>query len=35
MNRNPDGSASGTFVLHTSLSTSLSSPGRRTNGTAF
>ena len=35
MNRNPDASVSGTFVLHTSLSSSLSSPARRTNGTSF
>jgi beta-lactamase superfamily II metal-dependent hydrolase len=35
MNRNPDASASGTFVLHTSISTRSSSPGTRTNGSAF
>jgi endonuclease/exonuclease/phosphatase family metal-dependent hydrolase len=35
MNRNPDASASGTFVLHTSLSASAASPGRRVTGTAF
>jgi hypothetical protein len=35
MNRNPDASASGTFVLHTSVSTRSNSPGTRTNGSAF
>jgi hypothetical protein len=35
MNRNPDGSATGSFVLHTSLSTRAASPGTRANGTAF
>ncbi len=35
MNRNPDASASGTFVLHTSISTRSTSPGTRTNGSAF
>jgi beta-lactamase superfamily II metal-dependent hydrolase len=35
MNRNPDASASGTFVLHTSLSTLSSSPGTRASGSAF
>lgn len=35
MNRSPDASASGTFVLHTSLSTLQSSGGKRVNGTAF
>ncbi|NMO14758.1 endonuclease/exonuclease/phosphatase [Pyxidicoccus fallax] len=35
MNRNPDGSATGSFVLHTSLSTRSASPGTRANGTAF
>jgi endonuclease/exonuclease/phosphatase family metal-dependent hydrolase len=35
MNRSPDASASGTFVLHTTLSALQSSPGTRVNGTAF
>ncbi len=35
MNRNPDTSATGGFVLHTSLSTLSSSAGKRANGTAF
>lgn len=35
MNRSPDGSASGTFVLHSALSASASSPGRRVDGTIF
>ncbi|WP_223759333.1 lamin tail domain-containing protein [Myxococcus sp. RHSTA-1-4] len=35
MNRNPDGSATGSFVLHTSLSTRSASPGTRANGTEF
>ncbi|HVG60370.1 MAG TPA: lamin tail domain-containing protein [Hyalangium sp.] len=35
MNRNPDASASGTFVLHTSISSRSSSPGTRANGSAF
>jgi hypothetical protein len=35
MNRNPDGSATGSFVLHTSLSTRSASPGTRANGMAF
>lgn len=35
MNRSPDASASGTFVLHTTLSSLQSSPGTRVNGTAF
>lgn len=35
MNRNPDGSATGSFVLHTSLSTRSASPGTRANGSAF
>ena len=35
-NRSPDGSSSGTFVLHTTLSsTRSSSPGVRTDGSAF
>jgi hypothetical protein len=35
MNRSPDTSATGSFVLHTTLSTLTSSPGKRVNGTAF
>lgn len=35
MNRNPDASATGTFALHTALSSALSSPGKRANGSAF
>ena len=35
MNRSPDASASGTFVLHTNLSAAISSPGKRANGSAF
>lgn len=35
MNRNPDASASGTFVLHTSISSRSASPGTRANGSAF
>jgi hypothetical protein len=35
MNRSPDTSATGGFVLHTSLSTLSSSAGTRVNGTAF
>lgn len=35
MNRSPDASATGTFVLHTTLSSLQSSPGTRVNGTAF
>ncbi|MDY7225504.1 lamin tail domain-containing protein [Hyalangium rubrum] len=35
LNRGPDASASGAFVLHTTLSTRTASPGTRTNGTAF
>jgi endonuclease/exonuclease/phosphatase family metal-dependent hydrolase len=34
-NRSPDGSSSGTFVLHTTLSSSASSAGKRANGTVF
>jgi endonuclease/exonuclease/phosphatase family metal-dependent hydrolase len=34
-NRSPDGSSTGTFVLHTTLAATGSSPGERTNGTAF
>ena len=32
MNRNPDGTASGAFVLHTSISSAQSSPGVRASG---
>jgi endonuclease/exonuclease/phosphatase family metal-dependent hydrolase len=35
MNRSPDGSATGTFVLHTTLSSAPRSAGTRSNGTAF
>lgn len=35
MNRSPDASASGSFVLHTAVSSLTSSPGTRANGTAF
>jgi hypothetical protein len=35
MNRSPDASASGTFVLHTTLGALQSSAGTRANGTAF
>jgi len=35
MNRNPDGSAAGAFVLHSTLSSLPSSAGKRVNGTAF
>jgi endonuclease/exonuclease/phosphatase family metal-dependent hydrolase len=35
MNRNPDGSASGSFVLHTALVSASSSPGKRVNNTSF
>ncbi len=34
-NRSPDGSSSGSFVLHTSLASTGSSAGKRANGTAF
>ncbi len=34
-NRSPDASASGTFVLHTSLSSLTASPGRRASGASF
>jgi endonuclease/exonuclease/phosphatase family metal-dependent hydrolase len=34
-NRSPDVTSGATFVLHTGLSSSLSSPGKRANGTAF
>ena len=35
MNRSPDASATGTFVLHGTLSSQGSSPGARVNGVAF
>lgn len=35
MNRSPDASASGTFVLHTALVAASASPGKRANGSAF
>ena len=35
MNRSPDGSATGTFVLHTTLSSAPRSAGTRTTGAAF
>jgi endonuclease/exonuclease/phosphatase family metal-dependent hydrolase len=35
MNRSPDGSADGSFVLHTTLSSKLSSAGKRVDGSAF
>ena len=35
MNRSPDASATGTFVLHNTLSSRGSSPGARVNGVAF
>lgn len=35
MNRSPDASAAGSFVLHTALGSLSSSPGQRANGTAF
>jgi endonuclease/exonuclease/phosphatase family metal-dependent hydrolase len=35
MNRSPDASATGSFVLHTSISSLSSSPGTHANGTAF
>ena len=35
MNRNPDASATGTFVLHTSISSLTGSAGKRANGLAF
>jgi endonuclease/exonuclease/phosphatase family metal-dependent hydrolase len=35
MNRNPDATASGTFALHTAVSSLTSSAGKRANGTAF
>lgn len=35
MNRSPDASATGSFVLHTTLSTLSTSPGTHVNGSAF
>ncbi len=35
MNRNPDGSSSGSFVLHTSVASASRSPGKRADGTDF
>jgi hypothetical protein len=35
MNRSPDASATGAFVLHTALGSLSSSAGKRANGTAF
>jgi endonuclease/exonuclease/phosphatase family metal-dependent hydrolase len=35
MNRNPDASATGSWVLHTTVSSLTSSGGKRANGTAF
>jgi hypothetical protein len=35
MNRNPDATATGAFVLHTTLSSLKASGGKRANGTAF
>lgn len=35
MNRSPDASPSGGFVLHTALSAASSSPGKRTSGASF
>jgi len=35
MNRSPDTSATGTFVLHTTLVSALDSPGKHANGTSF
>ncbi|HEY0193801.1 MAG TPA: lamin tail domain-containing protein [Kofleriaceae bacterium] len=35
MNRSPDATATGSFVLHTTLSASPSSPGKRATGAAF
>ncbi|MDY7229061.1 lamin tail domain-containing protein [Hyalangium rubrum] len=34
-NRSPDGSSTGSFVLHTSVGSTASSPGKRANGTAY
>lgn len=35
MNRNPDGSSTGSWVLHTTLSSLSSSPGKRVDGSSF
>jgi endonuclease/exonuclease/phosphatase family metal-dependent hydrolase len=35
MNRGPDASSGGSFVLHTTLSSAASSPGKRVSGSAF
>ncbi|GAB1818653.1 lamin tail domain-containing protein [Herbidospora sp. RD11066] len=35
LNRSPDGSATGSWVKHNTISSSSSSPGRRANGTAY
>jgi len=35
MNRSPDGSSAGTFVLHTAVSSAMRSPGTRASGAAF
>jgi endonuclease/exonuclease/phosphatase family metal-dependent hydrolase len=35
MNRSPDASATGTFVLHNTISSLVSSPGKHASGTAF
>jgi hypothetical protein len=35
MNRSPDGTSGATFVLHTTLSSLASSPGKRVSGSAF
>jgi hypothetical protein len=35
VNRNPDGSATGAFVPHNTLSSAKSSPGTRVDGAAF
>ena len=35
MNRSPDATLGGTFVLHTTLNISASSPGKRVGGATF
>ncbi|XXF76222.1 lamin tail domain-containing protein [Myxococcaceae bacterium GXIMD 01537] len=35
MNRSPDGSSGGSFMLHTTLSSTSASPGKRVTGSAF
>jgi hypothetical protein len=35
MNRNPDGTGTGTFVLHTAISSLQRSPGTRANGSVW